>query len=319
MERHEKTARHLLLGGATAAVVVLAAACASGTGGAPVTSSEGPTSPTSPAAPASSTIDDTPPAAPAPVTAQTPTTQDERLTLLDTWRVTGQGIDGDTWLRLVPGTAAVWRDCGLLEAGWALGPTAILAWPHQWDTACDTAGDAPHEDRLVPWLTAATSYRAAADGWQLVGADGTVLATLEHGTAPAEASARFTAMDDPQGSYDPAFWTEDPAPVPAAMVPATVGDVVGRWSSGGAATPYLDLAAGGTWTANVCSPYDGHWALDADGRLLVTSFGGPEGTCQDSPLVDLLIVTTRLALDGDHLVLLDHVGQTNAVLTRIAQ
>ena len=320
MERHEKLTRHLLAGGMAVAVVALAAACASGTAaGGPSGTAAGPTSTPDVTTPASTSPATTTPPATAPA-APALATPDQRLALLATWHVTGQGIDGDTWLRLLPGVAAVWRDCGLLEADWALGPTTVVAWPHQWDTACDTPGDAPHEDQLVPWLTAATTYRDTADGWQLLGADGTALATLTTATPPAEATNRFAAMADPAGSYDATFWTEDPAAVPAGMTPATTGDAIGRWAPKGATTPTLELVAGGTWDAVVCSSYDGHWALDVDGRLLVTSAGADEGSCTAPPLVDLFTVTTRLALDGaGHLVLLDHSGQTNAVLTRVAQ
>jgi len=257
----------------------------------------------------------TPPAQTPPVTAVptppaelTPVTAERRLGLIDMWRVAAEGEGSQTWLRLAPGEATVWRECGFLSAGWAVGETAFAGGLVSWNQGC---GDSEPE---VAWLDAARWYQPDGDGWRLLDASGAVVATLRHDGLPEPHPDVLPEYAQPPAVDEAAaWWLADPAAVPDGLTPASAGAVLGRWEVDNPVPtdPYVELSADGTWRgSDGCNESAGRWAVDRDGWFLVTSGARTEIGCDGAPLPDLLATARRLAFDADSLVLLDQDGVT---------
>lgn len=250
--------------------------------------------------------------------ALTPVSAERRAGLFGMWRVDAGGEGPDTWLRLAGSASAVlWRDCGVLDASWAVGPTAFVAFVYGWSGTCGDAAAPP----AAPWLDAAVAYRADGDGWQLLDATGAVTATLRHDGAPAprpdvaDDEARPPVVDDAARQ-----WVSDPAPVPAGPVPATRDAVLGRWVPSGSPVPndpFVQLSDDGTWTASDgCNRVVGRWAVDAGGRIVVVGGAATAMGCDGAPLPGLLVTARRAAVSGGDLLLFDGEGAQVARLTR---
>lgn len=250
-----------------------------------------------------------------------PVSAEQRAGLFGMWQVEAEGEGPDTWLRLAGSQEAqLWRDCSVLSVSWAVGPTRFVSEVVGLSSICASRVTAIPD---VGWLAAATSYRAASDGWQLLDRSGAVVATLRHADGGptwfdgvSEDWATAPVVDDAAR-----YWVGDPASLRAGLVAATTDDLTHRWvltGSPATATPYVELLPDGTWTASDgCLDSGGHWAADVDGRLLVVRTSPPVGeSCDGAPLPDLFAVARRAALAGDDLLLFDAEGAQVAQLSR---
>lgn len=241
----------------------------------------------------------------APATAGTA----EPIGLVGLWDVSdADGEREGTRLRLGGGELELLRECGTLGGWWRAGERAVIA--HVDSASGDCVTSSSHE---VGWLDAMAAYRAIDDGWQLLDADGQVVASLTAAPAPE--------TNDPQtGSFAAAPVSEetahvlftDPPPLPAALTPASSGDLIGRWEPVGISAPtepHVVFLASGTWDgSDGCNSLHGRWIFEDDGDLLTTAGGSTDAGCEGS-LAPYWVMGARLAgFDGDELVLLDDAG-----------
>lgn len=254
-----------------------------------------------------------------PVASLSPVPSEQRAGLIGMWRVDAPGEGDGTFLKLAGSQQMqVWRDCGVIEGTWAVGPTRFVAAAYGWDETCmEQNGAAP----TIAWLYSATGYRPDGDGWDLVDASGAVTATLRNDGLPSPRPNRIASDAQAPVADDAArYWVSDPAPLPAGMTAATAEQVAGRWTVSGApvtTNPWVELAADGTWQgSDGCNGGGGRWAIDVDGQLVISALGATTDIgCDGAPLPDLMSTARWLVLmDGD-LVLLDHEAQQVATLT----
>ncbi|MCD2440901.1 hypothetical protein LQ757_01305 [Agromyces sp. SYSU K20354] len=228
--------------------------------------------------------------------------------LVGLWRVSGAAGESDeTWLRLGGGELALWRECGTLGGSWIAGERAFLA--QIWSASRD-CGVAFAD---VGWLDAAASYRATADGWQLLDAGGEPVASLAIDGAPepingVEASFAEAPVTDDLAR---ALFADAP-PLPESLAPASTDDLIGRWDPVGLSVmtdPHVVFLAFGDWNgSDGCNGQRGRWAFEDDGGLLTTTGGSSDMWCEGAP-VSSWVTGARLAgLDGQELVLLDRDG-----------
>jgi len=239
--------------------------------------------------------------------------------LVDLWRVSDAAGEGtDTWLRLDAGSYQLWRDCdGFLEGGWAAsGRVFVASAPFALNGDCGGDGAWPE----VPWLQRAVGYQAAGDGWQLLDADGAILATLTVDGAPEPiATAAAFYAEPPEVTDDVRARFAEPAPLPAGLVPADAATLVGRWAPTGrvANAPFVELADDGTWQgSDGCNASGGSWGADSGGRLLATSGISTMIGCDGAAVPVWLSTAGRAGFDGEILVL---VGADGAEIGRLAR
>ncbi|WP_156743207.1 hypothetical protein [Occultella aeris] len=250
----------------------------------------------------------------------TDTPPGDPVDLIDLWRVSGaEGEESDTWLRLEAGQFQLWRDCGMLMGEWAASSTLFLASISSWSGSCsvdDPEGADDAEDATipaVPWLDLVTEYRSAASGWDLLDADGAVVATLSIDGAPEPIdTAASSYAEPPEVTDEVRAWLAAPAPLPDGVTPASEDDLVGRWIPIDTVPtdPHVEFAADGTWTgSDGCNGGGGRWVIDPDGLVLTTS--GPQTLigCEGAPVPSWVAMTRTAALDGAVLSLFDRDGE----------
>ncbi len=250
--------------------------------------------------------------------------------LVNLWRVTGaEGEDADTWWRADADGYDLIRPCGVLSGGWRATADQFLAGdPYSWHEACGETSSRPS----VPWLVEAVAYQPDGDGWRLLAADGSVLATLRvDGTPGPIPSAGDSYREPPEVSDEVRAALAPPAPLPAGLDPVTSDTLVGRWdaraedltsiNAGGTPSPnpypYVEVLDDRTWTGtDGCNGSGGAWAVGDDGWLLITGGASTLMACDGAPVPAWFSSAARAGLDGDELVLTDHDGATIATLVR---
>ena len=234
--------------------------------------------------------------------------------LVGLWRVRDAAEPDRTWLRLDAGEYQLWRDCdGFLDGAWnATTQTLLIGVPF------GAAGGCADEltDGAIGWLNDARSYRADADGWELLDADGAVTARLTVDGAPEPITSAASYFAEPPTAR-PVF--VEPAPLPDGLTAPTTDDLIGRWVPPAAyeTEPYVELLADTSWTgSDGCNGADGSWVLGEDGLWLAT--GGPMTLigCDGAGVPGWLVGTGRVGLDGATLVLLDVTGAEVGRLVR---
>ena len=226
--------------------------------------------------------------------------------LVNLWRVTGaEGESAKTWLRLDAGEFQLWRDCGMIMGSWRATDGLMLASVFGASGSCATDG-LPG----VAWLESVAGYAATNDGWQLVDATGSTVASLTIDGAPQpDPNAAEFYTEAPEVTDETRAYFAGSVPLPATL---TVGSIVGRWTPEGVDTSTganVEFAADGTWTgSDGCNGGEGRWAIGANGGFLATSGASTLIAC-DGALVPSWVSQAQLAgLDGDVLVLLDRDG-----------
>lgn len=225
--------------------------------------------------------------------------------LVGLWRVERPTGSDAEWLRLDAPELQLWVGGSLLLGSWAAGGSLLVADVNGW------IGDADPDDGA--WLDDVTGYRAAPDGWDLVGVDDAVVASLSVDGAPspiAEVTDDWTRPPELTARMREVL--APPAALPAGLTAPTTADLVGLWVADVPSTeqePHVELLADGTYSgSDGCNGAAGRWALGGAGRILATSGPMTAIGCEGAPVPTWLASAGRAGLDGDRLVLLDASG-----------
>jgi len=225
--------------------------------------------------------------------------------LVNLWRVTGVAEEEpDTWLRLETSGFQLWRDCGMINGSWQASDTQFVA--GTWGST----GSCSQAEMTVPWLESITSYRADGEGWQLVDADGGVVAALTIDGAPAPiADAVESLAEPPPVTARTREVLRLPTELPADLEPATTEQLLGRWEPAGyagALEPFFTFTADHAWTgSDGCNGSNGRWAADDAGLLLPTSGFSTAMGCDYVEVPFFNAGSYLVGLDGEQLVVLD--------------
>lgn len=202
--------------------------------------------------------------------------------LVNLWRVTGAESAGDhAFLRLEAGELVAWTDCGIATGSWRASDTAFLAEVSGaigGEECIRTAPSASAPAASLAWLYAARGFRTSDDATsaELLGADGDVVAVLTiDGAPPASSDHSDDYLVPPEITPEIESALAEPAPLPAAVRPAVMDDLLGRWAPDNAeysGDAFLQFASDGMWSSSDgCNHTVGRFAVADDGRLLATS------------------------------------------------
>jgi len=240
--------------------------------------------------------------------------------LVGLWRVSAEGAGERTWLRLADGGYQLWQhECrGYSEGSWrASARVFVAAAPFLASAGCPL-GPWPDGEH---WLTSARAYRAAGDGWELLDAEGEVVARLTVDGAPdpiATGPREYASPPDVTDAVREAF--AEPPALPEGLRPATADDLVGRWvPTGGrrARGAHVEVLPDGTYTgSDGCNAATGAWAADVDGRVLATAGIRTTIFCDGVDVPSMLASAARAGFDGALLVLVDDQGEEIGRLVR---
>jgi hypothetical protein len=229
------------------------------------------------------------------------------------WQVTGTGSTGTVYLQLNESDFTVESDCGIGKGKWLSDGSAFIADIIFGDGkgTCLRQWVAPTSS--LRWLTDAKAFVITDTGANLLGVDGSVLASLEHSTStPAHPKSFGPIRPDhlPNPNVIAAF--ANPMPLPSTV--SIPEDIVGRWVPEGSRPgddTYVNYAANGSWSySDYCKRNSGRWVLGNGGRLLSTE--GLDGlvACmsQELPSVSWVSAATRVGIVDGSLVFYDAEG-----------
>lgn len=260
--------------------------------------------------------------------------ESDPVDLVNLWRVTADGEGPDTWWRADAGSYDLIRPCGIVSGGWrATAHLFVASPPFSWHEDCSADGNGQPS---VPWLEQAITYERDGNGWRLLDADGTTLATLQVDGAPGPIEDAIDSFREPPEVTDELRAAlAPPAPLPDGLTPVTAETLAGRWDvpaedlvdfgTGALASmspekdpyPHLQVLDDGTWEGtDGCNGAGGVWAVDDDGWVLITSGASTEMGCDGAPAPSWFASAARAGLEGDTLVLTDHDGTEIARLVR---
>ncbi|MHA6694193.1 META domain-containing protein [Homoserinimonas sp. A520] len=239
------------------------------------------------------------------------------LGLVNLWRVTGaEGEREATWLRLDANEFQLWRDCGMINGSWAATDSIFLG--EAWGAMGDCATDGMP---VVEWLNQVVGFTATPGGYDLLAADGSVVASLSIDGAPEPipTAAEFFA-EPPEVTDEVRAQFAAPAPLPGELEPATADALDGKWVPVDTTPtdPHVVFNAGGTWTgSDGCNGGGGRWAVDGDGGFLATSGPSTLMFCEGAPVPAWVAQASAAGMDTDgHLHLFDASGTALGSLTR---
>lgn len=231
--------------------------------------------------------------------------ESEAIGLVNLWRVTGAaGEEDPAWLRLDAGEFQLWRDCGIMTGSWAASDTLFLAEPFGGMGDCVTT-TIPE----VGWLESATGFEVAPEGYDLVDADGTVVASLTIGGAPEPIpSVAESYTRPPELTAEVRAHFRAPASLPDALTPATGAALKGTWVPVAyvvSTDPHVTFEADGTWTgSDGCNGVQGRWAVGAEGEFLATSGPSTLIACEGAPVPSWVAQATAAGVNDDGWLLL---------------
>ncbi len=245
--------------------------------------------------------------------------QSAALGLVNLWRVTDAPGEGDaTWLRLDAQEFQLWRDCGMVAGSWAATDSLFLG--GVWGAmGGDCAGDGIP---VVEWLDDVIGYAQTADGYNLLSADGTVVASLSIDGAPEpipDAAEFFT--QPPEITEEVRAHFRSPALLPDAAQPASADALKGKWVPVGlevSTDPHVVFEPGGAWTgSDGCNGGSGRWAVSDSGEFLATSGPSTLMYCEGASVPSWVAQATAAGVSGDGwLLLFDASGTEIGRLTR---
>jgi hypothetical protein len=227
--------------------------------------------------------------------------------------VTSKGLVGSWKVEspdLVPGTVLTlaadlkWQtSCGIWVGEWrADNDGAFAGMVHGWE------GDdcqPPHDGDPTPlWLREAVEYRLDGSAAELLDEDGEAVARLTLEGAPSA-----------KASIDPVrAGLRAPEPLPSGVVAADRETLLGRWGPIGGSSapqpPYLEIVEDGSWSASDgCNGSTGRWSAGADGSVVAVSGPSTEIGCDNLDTAGAFAGSSRAALDGETLVLIDSAGK----------
>jgi hypothetical protein len=244
--------------------------------------------------------------------------ESEAIGLVNLWRVSGAaGEEDPAWLRLDAGEFQLWRDCGMIVGSWRASDTLFLAAPFGGMGECVMT-----EMPRIPWLESAVGYDVSPDGYELVDASGSVVASLSIDGAPEPipTAADFFAKapeitDAVRASFTAA------AALPAGLSPATAGAIAGKWTPSAlvvSTDPHVVFHPDGTWTgSDGCNGGGGRWALGASGEFMATSGPSTLIGCEGAPVPSWVAQASSAGIDADgRLLLFDAAGAEVGSLER---
>lgn len=228
------------------------------------------------------------------------------IDLVNLWRVTdADGEAVDTWLRLDAGDFQLWRECGIISGSWRATDSLMLA------SVSGSSGSCANETLpSINWLESVTSFAPATQGWQLLDAAGSPVATLTIDGAPEPiATAADFYAEAPEITAETRAFFAEAAPLSSTLTP---GPIDGRWTSeavDASTGAGVEFAADGSWTgSDGCNGGEGRWAIGANGSFLATSGLSTLMYCDGAPVPSWVATAQRAGFDGNVLVLLDADG-----------
>lgn len=231
--------------------------------------------------------------------------ESEAIGLVNLWRVTGAAGETDpTWLRLDAGEFQLWRSCGMIMGSWRATDTLLIAAPFGGMGDCVTSS-MPR----VGWLESVTGFEIAPDGYDLVDATGSVVASLSIDGAPEPipTAAEFYAQppeitDQVRAAFRAA------ASLPSGVTPATEAALDGRWVPVAyvvATDPHVLFEADGIWTgSDGCNGGSGRWLIGDEGEFLATSGPSTLIGCEGAPVPSWVSQATTAGINADGWLLL---------------
>jgi len=218
------------------------------------------------------------------------------------------------------GLVNVWRVSGVADeqpGSWRATDTLFLAYVNSATDECVPGASIPE----LPWLESVTGYRPAGDGWELTGADGTVLASLTIDGKPDPIPTVIDSLTEPPRiTADVRAALARPAAAPADATPATADDLAGRWVPVGFddyTDPHVLFEPDGTWSgSDGCNGNAGRWVVDPAGTILTTGGMSTAMGCAGELVPSWVIDARVVVLDDDRLRLLDTDGAELGLLER---
>ncbi len=231
--------------------------------------------------------------------------ESEAIGLVNLWRVTGAaGEEDPAWLRLDAGEFQLWRSCGMIMGSWRASDTLFLAAPFGGMGDC-VSTTMP----VVGWLERASGFEITPDGYDLVDASGTVVASLSIDGAPepiptaAEFYAQPPKLDD---RVRAAFRAA--AALPEGLAPATAETLEGKWVPVAyvvSTDPHALFERDGTWTgSDGCNGGQGRWVVGDGGEFLATSGPSTLIGCEGAPVPSWVAQATTAGINTDGWLLL---------------
>ncbi len=257
-------------------------------------------------------IDDLPPAEP-PLFGES-----AAIDLVNLWRVTDAAGEADeTWLRLDAHEFQLWRDCGVVAGSWAATDTLFLGgvWGAMGGNCA--ADGIP----TVDWLDEVTGYAKTASGYELLAADGSIVASLSIDGAPEPIPTMAEYFAEPPELTEEVYsHFRSPVPLGADFEPATTDALAGRWVpvEDSPTDPHVEFSADGTWLgSDGCNGGSGRWAVSDSGEFLATSGPSTLMWCEGAPVPSWVAQASAAGFDADGLLhLFDASGAELGVLTR---
>lgn len=237
--------------------------------------------------------------------------------LVGLWRVDAAGEGADTWLRMDAGGFILWRGAGAMEGSWDAGGRDIVA--DAWAYFGDDTSRVGSLD--ATWLVGTHTYRVTDDGWQLLDAAGSPVASMTVDGAPEPVrSASDQYVQTPEVTEETREALAPPASLPDGVEPADAADLEGRWVPAAESyptDPHVVFHDDGGWEgSDGCNGVGGRWAVaEDDGRLLSTSGPMTAIWCEGAPVGGWVGEAARAGLDGGELVLLARDGTELGRLT----
>lgn len=245
-----------------AGVALVAALALSACGGAPGASESG-------SAPSATTA--------APVPAPSTTAAAAQL-MNGFWRVRdAAGEPADSWLRLTPLSATLFRPGGRIDGALAVQGDHLLADQSGWSMSL---GD----DHEAPWLAAADRVQRDGAGWVLLDVEGDPVARLVRDGRPAKSTQYETEPNGLDGNP-----SRLRAAVPGdGVIDAPASTLVGAWHLDGHREAAVAFRADGTWSATTscesgtgANGGGGRYRVLPGGLLLTTQYASTAMGCSD--------------------------------------
>jgi hypothetical protein len=230
------------------------------------------------------------------------------------WTVSGNPRVAKGTTLLIGGDLSIWTTCGYTSGGWH-------ADRHGQFVGSIDGGDGPcmpaKGDPTPAWLHSVTRYEADGSGFVLTTATGTVVARLSPGGRPTPGANLLPSLaDPPTATPQIRAALAAPAPLPAALRPASAADLVGGWDAitqpprgpRSRQSPGVVFGADGGYTASDgCNGTRGRWTA-GDGSFVGTGGASTLIGCNNVNVGGWIASAASAGLDGNVLVLLDRSG-----------
>lgn len=251
-----------------------------------------------------------------------PTSVADAVGLINMWRVSdAAGTGTESWLRLDGSEWMAWVDCGVVGGDWKTSGDLLVASVYMSmgpDSHCLFDGGA--FDPSVDWLLAATSFRQAGAGYELLDSAGAVVASLGVDGNPPTQSEYFldsyTEAPDLTDAIRAQF--TPPATLPEWLKPAA--DILGRWEPdelGDGEHPYVEFNSDGSWRgSDGCNGMGGRWLQGGGGLFLGTGGISTQIGCLNSPAPGWVAAAARVGTAGGELSFVDASGAVIGTLRR---